>query len=63
MSRGPHTFKQTDITRAIRATVAAGVEVARVEVSQDGRIVVVLGKAGPVSEPNPWDDAMKELQQ
>lgn len=45
MARGRLTFKQRDLTRAVRAVVAAGVEVARVEVGTDGQIVVVAGKA------------------
>ncbi|HEY1860484.1 MAG TPA: hypothetical protein VGG61_09035 [Gemmataceae bacterium] len=63
MTRAPCIFKQTDVTRAVKAVVAAGVEVARVEVDKDGRIVVIAGK--PESNPasNPWDEAMKELRQ
>ena len=41
MSRGPRTFRQADVTRAIKAAVAAGVEIERVEVDKDGRIVVI----------------------
>ena len=41
MSRAPSTFRQSDVTRAVRATVLAGVEVARVEIDKDGRIVIV----------------------
>jgi hypothetical protein len=58
MSRGPRTFKQTDVTRAVRAVVAAGVEVARVEVDKSGRIVVIAGKPGPNEASqggNEWD--------
>jgi hypothetical protein len=44
MSRGPQTFKQGDVTKAIKAAVKAGLPVARVEVSPDGRIVVIAGK-------------------
>jgi hypothetical protein len=44
MARGPCTFKQSDVTKAVKAVVAAGIEVARVEVGPDGRIVVVAGK-------------------
>jgi hypothetical protein len=44
MARGQCTFKQGDITKAVKAVVAAGIEVARVEVDKDGRIVVVAGK-------------------
>jgi hypothetical protein len=58
MSRGPHIFKQTDVTRAVKAVVAAGVEVARVEVDKEGRIVVVAGKPMPNEGSqggNEWD--------
>ena len=57
MSRGPCTFKQNDVTRAVKAVVAAGVEVARVEVDKDGRIVVIASKPGPDAsrEANEWD--------
>lgn len=57
MARGLCTFKKNDVTKAVKAVVAAGVEVARVEVDKDGRIVVVAGK--PASEKgkggNEWD--------
>ena len=44
MARGPCTFRQHDVTRALRATVAAGIEVQRIEIDKDGKIVVVTGK-------------------
>lgn len=40
MARGRCTFKQHDVTRALRAAAAAGVEV-RIEIETDGRIVLV----------------------
>ena len=40
MSRGRCTFRQSDATKAIKAAVAAGVEVARVEIDKDGRRAV-----------------------
>jgi len=43
--RGPSNFKKTDVTRATRAVLAAGLDVARVEIGKDGVIVVVSGKA------------------
>jgi hypothetical protein len=43
MSRARCTFKQTDATKAVRAVLAAGVEVSRVEFL-DGKIIVVTGK-------------------
>jgi hypothetical protein len=59
MSRGPQTFKQTDVTKAIRAAVAAGLPVARFEIDRDGKIIVIAGRpeqgqdAG--AEANEWD--------
>ncbi len=58
MSRGPSTFKQQDLTRALRGALAAGVEVEKVVISA-GRIAVVVGKIGgrKSSDPtNEWDD-------
>ena len=42
MGHGPATFKETDLTRALRAARKAGADVMRVEVGRDGRIVLVL---------------------
>jgi hypothetical protein len=59
MARGPCTFKQQDVTRALRATVAAGIEVQRVEIDMDGKIVVVTGRSREPSAEgrggNEWD--------
>jgi hypothetical protein len=58
--RGPCRFRQRDLTAAVKAVVAAGLEVTRIEVSKDGKMVVVPGKPGvPVDnngvEFNEWD--------
>ena len=58
MARAACTFKQQDVTRAVRAVVAAGVQVQRVEIGKDGKIVVVTGK--PTAEA-PQDDLDREL--
>jgi hypothetical protein len=59
MSRARQHFRQTDITKAIKAAVAAGLPVARVEVSPEGRIIVIAGAPGegqnPATEANEWD--------
>jgi hypothetical protein len=44
MSRSPSTFRQTDLTRAIRAARNAGVEVARAEIAKDGKIIIIIGE-------------------
>ena len=56
MARAACTFRQRDVTAAVRAVVAAGVEVARVEVGTDGKIVVIAGKMPP-AQPTINDDA------
>jgi hypothetical protein len=60
MSRARHNFKLNDTTRLIRATVAAGHHVARVEHDpRTGKISVITGKAeGDVAAAagNSWDD-------
>jgi hypothetical protein len=58
MSRGPQTFRQRDVTKAVKAVVAAGVEVVRVEVDKAGKIIVVTAGSGDNQaqpEPNSWD--------
>jgi hypothetical protein len=58
MSRGPSAFRQRDVTRAVKAVAAAGIVVARIEIAQDGRIVVVAGKATEHFDgagANEWD--------
>lgn len=42
MSRAP--FRQVDVARAVRAVLATGVGVARVEIGADGRISILTGK-------------------
>lgn len=59
MARGPCTFKQQDVTRALRAAVAAGIDVQRIEIDRDGKIIVVTGKPQEVADEgrgeNEWD--------
>ena len=59
MARGRSTFKQQDVTRALRATVAAGIDVCRVEIDRDGKIIMIFGKSEATSVLNAaggWDD-------
>jgi predicted aspartyl protease len=58
MSRGQQTFRQRDVTKALKATVKAGIAVERVEIDKNGKIVVVTATpqdAGPKPEQNEWD--------
>ena len=45
MARAPSTFRQQDVTRAVKAVTAAGVNIARVEIDKSGKIVIVTGGA------------------
>jgi hypothetical protein len=60
MSRGPSRFRQQDVTRAVKAMVAAGVDMAciRVEISKAGSIIVTANASEPRGEDregNEWD--------
>jgi hypothetical protein len=55
----PSPFRQRDVTKAIKAAVAGGLQIGRVEVAQDGRIVLISEKREPTKdeETNEWDHA------
>ena len=56
MARAPAIFRQGDVTRAVRAVVAAGQAVARVEIDPNGKIVVVMVREPDErEEENSWD--------
>jgi hypothetical protein len=59
MSRAPSTFRQQDVTRAVKAVVAAGVGIARVEIDKAGKITIIAAGTEPhgVFAPrgNEWD--------
>lgn len=40
MARTASTFRQNDVTRAVKAAIVAGVEVVRVEIS-NGKIIII----------------------
>jgi hypothetical protein len=63
MSSGKHTFKHTDATRLIRATIAAGLKVRHVML-QDGAIRVEFddGSAAP-AEPNDWAGVLEDAEE
>ncbi|MFY9839039.1 MAG: hypothetical protein WAK55_21700 [Xanthobacteraceae bacterium] len=59
--RRPGIFKQGDVTRAALGVLAAGVEIDRIEIGQDGRIVVITkGSHGEGLGERPTED-LKEL--
>jgi hypothetical protein len=62
MSRGAQTFKQGDVTKALKAAEKAGLKVQRAEVRKDGSILLDFDR--PPSAPgdpnvNEWDKVGK----
>jgi hypothetical protein len=58
MSRGAQTFKQGDLTKALKGAVNAGIKVKRIEIdNKTGNIVLYAGQADDPQVPkNEWDD-------
>ena len=64
MSRGRQIFKQRDVTKALKATVKAGIVVERVEIDKHGKITVVTAKSpnavnGGELGKNEWDGVLQ----
>jgi hypothetical protein len=56
MARAPSIFRQRDVTRAVKATRAAGVDIARIEVAPDGTIRIITSReTARAEEENEWD--------
>ena len=60
MARAPSTFRQQDVTRAIKAVAAAGVGIARIEIDKMGKIIIITAAAETHGmqddrEANEWD--------
>ena len=59
VANGKCTLKQIDVTRVARGVIAAGLEVVRMEVDADGKIIVMTGKATSTNEPTTDFDKWK----
>lgn len=57
MPRARCTFRQRDLRLAVETAKAAGLEIGRVEIDRDGKIVVVTGK------PQTNEDLDQELSE
>jgi hypothetical protein len=59
MARAPSTFRQQDVTRAVKAVAAAGVHIARIEIDKAGKIAIittdVADRPRESTEANEWD--------
>lgn len=61
MNRRPCTFKQLDVTRALRGAKAAGMDITQIEIGKDGKIVLFTGKPGERNADIPRDELDREL--
>jgi hypothetical protein len=61
MSRQRPSFRQRDLTRAVKAVIAADVGIARVEIDGAGKIIIIAATA-PAAEPQ-GDDLDQELRE
>jgi hypothetical protein len=58
----PAAFQQADLERALKASKAAGVAIARI-VLEGGRIEIITGEPEPnrpAAPPNPWDGELQD---
>jgi hypothetical protein len=54
--RAPCTFRQTDVTRALKAARRAGFVHVRVEIDREGKIAIIASSEGVgETEANEWD--------
>ena len=59
MGRARCTFRERDVWAAIKAAVAAGIEVVSVEIGKNGKIRIVVGRPSEQeSARNPWDEVL-----
>lgn len=62
MARGPCTFRQTDVTRAMRAVREAGAEVQGVVFCRDGRFKVLIAANASRSPADDLDNELVEFE-
>jgi hypothetical protein len=55
VSRAGQTFRQGDVTKAVKGVVNGGLKVERVEVSA-GKIVIFTDKSAMAATRNEWDE-------
>lgn len=61
MARTPSHFRQSDVSRAVKAALDAGLDVGGIEIGKDGTIRVIVGRDSPPPgrESNEWDEVLE----
>jgi hypothetical protein len=61
MARTPSTFRQQDVTKAVKAVAAAGVGIARIEIDSSGKIVIITAQRAEMGGAgmNEWDAVLQ----
>lgn len=56
MARGKSIFRKVDVARAVKGALDAGLEINRVEIDQQGKIVLLAGPhtTEPASQLEKW---------
>jgi len=62
MTRAPSLFKQQDVTKAAKGAAKAGVNIARIEIAKDGRIVIISAGAEPSVQNDDLDRELAEFE-
>ena len=52
------SFKQSDVTRAIKGAANAGMHVGRIEITSNGKIVILPQTTVQNQTENPWDEVI-----
>ncbi len=52
------SFKQSDVTRAIKGVANAGMRVGRVEITSSGKIVILSEGTASSQHGNEWDEVL-----
>jgi hypothetical protein len=62
MARGQFTFRKNDLTRAIQAAKAAGLDIAKVELDCSGKITIVAAEASAGGDVDELDRELEEWE-
>lgn len=52
-------FKQSDVTRAFKGALAAGIAVRQVEIDPSGKIVILPEASSVKTAANEWDEVLR----